>query len=200
MSGLAVVVAVVVGVVVIALVVVGFAQRRHRRAGLRDQFGSEYDRTVGESDSRRKGERELQDRTERREQLEIVPLSASESERYRAEWRMVQERFVDAPAESVAMAHALLAAAMSDRGYPTGDHDERASLLSVDNADVVEQYRQGIATEERWRNQGAVDTEDLRQAMQHYRVVFGRVVGTVGSSEGDGPNDGSPTARVGDRA
>jgi hypothetical protein len=199
MSGLAVIVVVVVVVVVIALAAIAFAQSRHRRAGLREQFGSEYDRTVGDSDSRRKGERELQARTERREQLEIQPLSPSEIERYRAEWRMVQERFVDAPAESVAMAHALLTAAMSDRGYPTADHDERASLLSVDNADLVEQYRQGAAIEARWRENEAVDTEDLRQAMQHYRVVFGRVVGAASSADSDGPNDESPNSRVGDR-
>ena len=119
--------------------------------GLKDQFGPEYDRTVQDNDSRRKGERELHERTARHEKLEIVPLSANEIERYRVEWRMVQERFVDAPAESVAMAHALLTAAMSDRGYPHGDQDERAALLSVDNADVVDQYRQGAAIERQWR-------------------------------------------------
>lgn len=200
MSGLAVIVVIVVIVVVLALAGIAFAQRRHRRAGLRDQFGPEYDRTVGDSDTRRKGERDLLARTERREQLDIVPLSPSEVERYRSEWRMVQERFVDAPAESLAMAHALLNAAMSDRGYPTADQDERASLLSVDNADVVEQYRQGTAIERRWRDNDAVDTEDLRQAMQHYRAVFGRVVGTSATADSGGPSEDSHSARVADRA
>jgi hypothetical protein len=192
MSGLAVIVVVVVAVVAIALIGIAVAQRRRRRAGLKDQFGSEYDRTVQDNDSRRKGERELHERTARHEKLEIVPLSPNEIERYRAEWRMVQERFVDAPAESVAMAHALLTAAMSDRGYPTGDQDERASLLSVDNADVVDEYRQGVAIERRWRETDGVETEDLRQAMQHYRVVFGRVVGAPGSADSDRRDDNAP--------
>jgi hypothetical protein len=200
MSSLAVIVVVVIAAVVLALTGIALAQSRHRRAGLRDQFGSEYDRTVSDSDSRRKGEHELQERIERREELDIVPLPPKEIERYRAEWRMVQERFVDAPAESVAMAHALLNAAMSDRGYPTADHDGRASLLSVDNADVVEHYRHGEAIEAQWRERNAVDTEALRQAMRHYRVVFGRVVGASGSSDPYRPVDETPTALVRDRA
>lgn len=183
--------------VVVALVGIAVAQSRHRRADLRDQFGPEYDRAVAESESRRKAERELQARTDRREQLEIVPLSLSEVERYRAEWRTVQERFVDAPSESVAMAHALLTAAMTDRGYPTTDQDERASLLSVDNADVVEQYRQGAAIEQRWHEANGADTEDLRQAMQHYRTVFGRVVGanTADASEMQVESADSPASQ-----
>jgi hypothetical protein len=181
-SGLAVIVIVVLAIVVLALVATGIASRHRRRAALRQQFGPEYDRTVGTSGSQREAERELQVRTNRREQLDIVALTPKEVDRYRAEWRMLQERFVDAPAETVAMAHALLAAAMSDRGYPTEDRDERMSLLSVDNADVVEQYRKGAATEQRWRENETVDTEDLRQAMRQYRAVFDRVVSAGSTS------------------
>jgi FtsZ-interacting cell division protein ZipA len=177
MSGLAVIIVVVVVVAVVAIVSIGLAQRRHRRGLLKAQFGSEYDRTVADTDSRRDGERDLQARAERHEQLDIAPLPSAEAARYRTEWRMLQERFVDAPAESVAMANALLTSAMRDRGYPAVDQEERVSLLSVDNADVVDQYRQGAAIEQRWRDQETVETEDLRQAMQHYRAVFDRVVG-----------------------
>ncbi|HEX3908592.1 MAG TPA: hypothetical protein VHW92_11745 [Mycobacteriales bacterium] len=177
MSGTIVLVIVIVAVVVLAAIAIAAARSAKRRSALKQQFGPEYDRTVQDNDSRRKGERDLQARTERREQLDIRPLSADAAERYRSEWRMVQERFVDAPPESVAMAHTLLTSAMSDRGYPTSDQDERASLLSVDNADVVDHYRRGAETEQRWRTEGSSDTEDLRQAMQHYRAVFDRVVG-----------------------
>ena len=62
---------------------------------------------------------------------------------------MVQERFVDAPAESVAMAHALLTAAMSDRGYPTADQDERAVTA------VGRQCRRGGAIPSRRRDRAA---------------------------------------------
>jgi hypothetical protein len=56
------------------------------------------------------------------------------------------------------------------------------SLLSVDNADVMENYRQGAETEQRWRDNGTTDTEDLRQATQHYRAVFDRIVGASGAT------------------
>jgi hypothetical protein len=179
MSGTIVLVIVIIAVVVLAAIAVAAARSARRRSALKQQFGPEYDRSVQDNDSRRKGERDLQARTERREQLDIRPLTTDAAERYRSEWRMVQERFVDAPPESVAMAHTLLTSAMSDRGYPTTDQDERTSLLSVDNADVVDHYRKGAETEQRWRTAGDSDTEDLRQAMQHYRAVFDRVVGVT---------------------
>jgi hypothetical protein len=81
------------------------------------------------------------------------------------------------------MAHTLLTSAMSDRGYPTNDQDERMSMLSVDHADVMDDYRQGAATERKWRVSGATDTDELRQAMQHYRAVFTRAVGESGSTQ-----------------
>lgn len=169
---------VLIAVVVIAAIVIALAaaSKSRQRSALRNQYGSEYDRTVRDKDSQRGAVKDLKARNERREQLDITPLSPAAVERYRTEWRMLQERFVDAPAESVAMAHTLLTSAMSDRGYPTSEQDERMSLLSVDHADVVDHYRKGATTEQRWRDSGSTDTEDLRQAMQHYRAVFDRVV------------------------
>jgi hypothetical protein len=169
---------VVIAVVVIAAIVSALvaASKSRQRSALRNQYGSEYDRTVQDKDSQRTAVKDLKARNERREQLDITPLAPAAVERYRTEWRMLQERFVDAPAESVAMAHTLLTSAMSDRGYPTSEQDERMSLLSVDHADVVDHYRQGATTEQRWRDSGSADTEELRKAMQHYRAVFDRVV------------------------
>jgi hypothetical protein len=92
---------------------------------------------------------------------------------------------VDAPAESVSQAHALVTMVMAERGYPVNDSDERASMLSVDHADVMDHYRTGMDVEDRWRREGSVNTEALRQAMQHYREVFGRVVGETASSGDD---------------
>ena len=51
-----------VAVLIIALVVIG-AVRARRRAALKRRFGPEYDRTVEGADSRRKAERELDERT-----------------------------------------------------------------------------------------------------------------------------------------
>ena len=166
---------VIVAVVVVA-VVVALVLRARRNAQLRNQFGPEYDRTVDES-GKRAGVRELKDRKARHDELELTPLDPSTAQRLRDEWRLAQERFVDAPAESVADAHRVLRTALDARGYPTRDDDDRVAMLSVDHADVLDRYRTGMATESKWREQGTTDTEDLRLAMQHYRSVFDRVVG-----------------------
>jgi hypothetical protein len=175
-----IVIAIVVIVLLVALVL-GAVRRARRRAVLRRQFGPEYDHVV-DARGRRKGSRELEERTERRSQLDIRPLAPAAVERYRSEWRLVQERFVDAPAESVGMAHRLLTSAMSDRGYPTGERSEQMSMLSVDHADVMTEYRRGNDVEQEWRARGTTDTEDLRQAMVHYRSVFDRVVGETATA------------------
>jgi hypothetical protein len=177
------VVAIVVGVLLIAAVVA--ALRARQRNSLRERYGSEYDRTVADADSRRQAERELRERTERREQLDIRPLDPLAAQRYRDEWRVVQERFVDSPAEAVAQAHGLVSAVLRDRGYPTTDEDERMSMLSVDHADVLDHYRSGMRTEQSWRDSGRADTEDLRVAMQHYREVFDRLVAETDDAETD---------------
>jgi hypothetical protein len=183
--------AVVVGVLLIAAVVAALQARR--RAALRDRYGSEYDRVVGDADSRREAERDLQQRTERREQLDIRPLDPEAAERYRDEWRVVQERFVDSPAESVAQAHALVTAVLRERGYPTTDEDERMSMLSVDHSDVLDHYRDGMRTEQSWRDGDDTDTEELRIAMQHYREVFERLV-VATSDDGTYPDDRSQSS------
>ena len=168
---------------VIALIGIG------RRRRLRNQYGGEYDRTVAAAGSRRSGERELRERAERRRELDIRPLDPAAAARYREQWYGVQARFVDAPAESVSQAHALVTMVMGERGYPVDDSDERASMLSVDHADVMDRYRAGMDVEDRWRRDGKATTESLRQAMQHYREVFDRVVGETASGDEAYPTD-----------
>ena len=175
---------VVVALVVLA-VVVALVLRSRRHAALRDQFGPEYDRTVDEAGGKRAGVRELKERKARHDELELTPLDPSTAQRLRNEWRLTQERFVDAPAESVADAHRVLQTALQARGYPTRDDDDRIAMLSVDHADVLDRYRTGMATEAKWREQGTTDTEDLRLAMQHYRSVFDRVVGETSDAYPD---------------
>ena len=63
-------------------------------------------------------------------------------------------------------------------------------MLSVDHADVLDRYRTGMRTEQRWRDSGSTNTEELRQAMQHYRSVFETVVGeTADAYPGNGNSD-----------
>lgn len=169
---------IIVAVVVVAvLVIAAMAWRSQRRSTeLQERFGPEYDRAVASEDSKRAAERELAQRAERRDELEIRELSPQEATRFREEWFGIQQRFIDAPGEALTAARALVSQAMRERGYPTDSTDERESMLSVDHADVVHRYREAVAIEDRGQS-GNVTTEDLRQAMQHYGAVFDTVVG-----------------------
>src|SRR5262245_13286097 len=103
----------------IVLLAIWSLTRRRRTAGLRDRFGPEYDRTVSDADSRRAAERDLSGRQDRREQLEIRPLSPAARDRYFEHWRETQARFVDDPGAAVSDADRLVRAVMEERGYPT---------------------------------------------------------------------------------
>jgi hypothetical protein len=167
----------VAAVAVVALVVVAGMSRR-RTSRLQERFGPEYDRTLGRRGDRRAGEKELQSRVERREGLDIRPLSRGARERYLESWRQVQARFVDDPSGAVEDADRLVKAVMSERGYPVDDFDRRAADISVDHPEVVERYRSahGIAR----KNQGGeATTEDLRQATKHYRALFTELLETT---------------------
>jgi len=189
---------IIAAVVVVAVVLAALWWRQERTRRLRSQFGDEYDRTIEESDSRRDGERDLRERVDRRDELDIVPLSPDAAARYSEEWRGVQERFVDAPAESVAEADVLVMQVMRDRGYPVDDFDRRAADVSVDHPDVVSNYRSGHAIADRSRA-GEADTEELRQAVVHYRSLFEvlLVEDATDHDQGDDPESEDRLRRAG---
>ncbi len=156
-------------VVVIALALFGADRQRSRH--LEEKFGSEYGRTVRERGDRRAAESELREREQERERLEIRPLSDRQRERYGREWEETQSAFVDNPSRAVADADRLVAEVMRERGYPVDDFEQQAAVVSVDHADVVANYREGHAIY-RSCDRGEATTEDLRQALRHYRALF----------------------------
>ena len=164
-----------IAVVVILVVVVWQALTRRRTGKLQQQFGPEYDRTLGKADSKRDAEAELQAREERRQQLEIRPLSQAARDRYLQTWQTVQAQFVDEPRGAVASADSLIQSVMAERGYPVEDFDQRAADISVDHPQVVENYRHGHRLAQASAT-GRDSTEDLRQAMRHYRALFDELV------------------------
>ena len=91
-----------VAVLLIAAIVMSI-RKKQRTKQLQSQFGPEYDRTIESADSRRKAESELAARQERREQLDIRPLSSAARERYTTQWQTVQAQFVDNPSGAVAL-------------------------------------------------------------------------------------------------
>jgi FtsZ-interacting cell division protein ZipA len=151
------------------------ALARRRTGRLKQQFGPEYDRTLTSADSRRDAEAELQAREERRQQLEIRPLSQAGRDRYLQSWQSIQAQFVDDPRGAVASADSLIQSVMAERGYPVEDFEQRAADISVDHPQVVENYRTGHRLAQASAD-GSDSTEDLRQAMRHYRALFHELV------------------------
>lgn len=150
-----------------------YSKRRTER--LRSRFGSEYDRQVEQAGSQSKAEADLSAREKRVEKLTIRPLSPADQEMFLDRWTKVQATFVDDPERSIDFADALLAEVMSARGYPVRDFEERAGDISVDHPNVVQHYRAGHNIAVR-HSQGGASTDDLRQALIHYRALFEELV------------------------
>jgi hypothetical protein len=190
-----IIVAVVVVLVLAAVFVV--AQRRRRTQALQGRFGPEYDRTLERTDSRRAAETELQQRQERRDALDIRPLSPAARDRFASSWEATQRRFVDDPPGAVGEAHRLVIVVMRERGYPTDDFDQRAADVSVDHPELVENYRAAHDISRRSESGGA-STEELRQAALHYRALFDELLGT-GARTGRFEREPDPAGRADDR-
>ena len=164
--------------IIAALVVAGVIyhqQQSRRRHYLRERFGPEYDRLVAATGSSRTAERELEARAQRAAAFHIRALSAEERAGFSTRWQQVQAEFVDNPKASLSHADDLLGEVMGARGYPVQDFEQRAADLSVDHPVVVQHYHtaHGIALRHR---KGETTTEDLRQAMIHYRALFQELV------------------------
>jgi hypothetical protein len=191
MSTILMVVLIVAAVVLVAAL--GYAltvQGRSRM--LRRRFGPEYDRAVERHGNRGAAERELMSRRKRHAELELRELDPRQRERHREEWQAVQEQFVDQPAEAVEQAGRLVTQVMGERGYPTRDFDEQVEHLSVEHARTLDHYRRGHEISERAARREA-GTEELRQAMVHYRALFDEL---LGAPAGHGPAGQGPADRT----
>jgi hypothetical protein len=199
-------------VVVVALIAVG--ARRRRTAMLRDHFGPEYDRAVENSEDRRAAEADLRAREKQRAQFDVKPLPEATRLSFASEWRDLQERFVDQPAQATGAADTLITRVMEARGYPMKDFDAQAELVSVDHPDTVDNYRFAHAVQQRAQTQEA-STEDLREALLRYRSLFDELLrpegnGAAGATADQarpanydsgqrvsaGPEDQAPAARA----
>jgi hypothetical protein len=166
--------AIVIAIVVMIAAGIGIwlFTRKRRTERLRTQFGGvEYKRAVQEGGGRRNAEAALDKRADRVEGMHIRPLAAGDRARFVESWGRVQARFVDGPGGAVTDADRLLGDVMSTRGYPVSDFEQRAADISVDHPRVLENYRAAHETALR-QTRGQASTEDLRQAMIHYRTLF----------------------------
>jgi len=148
-----------------------FYLRGRRSEKLRKQFGPEYKRAVDQYGDQRKAEAALAEREKRVRKLDIRGLTAEEQNRFADSWKRTQALFVDEPSRAVDEANSLVKELMQTRGYPVGDFEQRAADISVDHPNVVTNYRAARDIAERNKS-GKATTEDLRQAMVHYRSLF----------------------------
>jgi FtsZ-interacting cell division protein ZipA len=192
-TGLIVTIVVVV-VVVILLLAIFFAVRRSRARRLeqqrersREEFGSEYDRTVQEKGSEEEADKELR---RRRGSVErnVEPLSDERRQHFEGQWGEVERVFVDNPERSIEMADRTVSDILHERRFITDSSqsdEETERNLAAMHPDVADDYREarrmradvvarsgGSSGDEA----GEQSTEDLRQTIQRYRTVYERIV------------------------
>ena len=180
--------------VLIALAVVAvvlffvMAASRRRRARLQDQFGSEYDRTVVDADSRRRAEGDLRGRLKEHRKLELRPLTPQAAAQYSEQWLVVQARFVDDPEDACTRGEQLLEQVLRERGYPVDeDFDTQADLVSVDHPELVGDYRRAHDLFHSGET-GERRTEELRAVFLVHRDLFSDLLG-AGTDDDATPTD-----------
>jgi len=157
--------------VVAAALVIGTYMWQHQRAArMQAQYGREYVRAVDEL-GRLRAQKELHDRERRVEQLSIRALTREQRDRFAARWEELQKQFVDDPDGAVRGGDRLVEDVMDARGYPISNFDQRIADLSVHHVHIVDDYR-ALRDVAHKHIQQTATTEDLRQAMIHFRAVF----------------------------
>jgi hypothetical protein len=186
-----------IALAIVAVLAVGawlFFQRRQSKH-LQSRFGPEYEHEVEEKGSRRKAEAELAEREKRVKKLDVRPLEPGARDGFRHRWTEVQARFVDDPPGAVAEADDLLGEVMRTRGYPVSDFEQSAGDISVDHPEVVKHYRAGHDIAVR-HERGEASTEELRQAMIHYRALFDELVEDEGAKRRQKTEAGDTSANA----
>jgi hypothetical protein len=137
--------AAIIGIIIVAVIIIAIVafvvSRQRRSTQLQEQFGPEYDRMVQGTGDKREAENVLVERRKRVQDLNIVPLSIADRDRFVQQWQAVQAEFVDDPSASISHADELIGKVMRARNYPVGDFDQRADDISVDHPQLVQDYR-----------------------------------------------------------
>jgi hypothetical protein len=157
-----------VAVAVALVLVLAFVRIRWRRSHLKKRFGPEYHRAVTD-EGRGAGESHLAEIESEHDRLELHDLPPMTRDRYLDEWRQAETRFVSDPRDAVRAAERIVERVLHERGYPDGDGQDLASLVSVDHPDTADRIRHGHALLE---SVEAESTENLRKAMLDFRSVL----------------------------
>ena len=171
---------IIIAVAVLIAIGIGimFAASTRRSKKMREKYGPEYDLTKEKAGSKSAAEAALVEREKRITKLDIRELNQTERDRYHTEWTGIQADFVDEPPKALEKANLLVTELMMARGFPVADFEQRAADVSVLYPNVVANYRH--ANEIAVKNQrGEASTEELRQAMVHYRSLFEELLGSA---------------------
>lgn len=136
--------AITVGVLLLALVIVGLvllARRRRRHERLQGRFGPEYERTVQREGSRQAAD-ELDGRLADHEQFHPTVPDEQTRDELRRRVAALQFRFVDEPADVMLETQRVVVDALRACAYPVAEERARAlRLLSVDHPQVTDSLR-----------------------------------------------------------
>jgi hypothetical protein len=174
--------AIFVIIILILTPITVLARQVTRRRKLKERFGPEYEKVVGERQSRQSAEAELAARERRVSKFRLRALTDAAREKYEAQWIEAQELFVDDPSEAIADAQALVESVMRERGYPVTGYQQTVADLSVAHARTLDRFRSAHEVSER-TVAGQTTTEELRLALLDYRELFGDLVGVVMTGE-----------------
>ena len=104
-----------------------------------------------------------------RKRPRLRPLNADSRERYINEWDAIENKFVDAPEQSVREAEALVMSVLRERGHPLTERELPAEMQRA--------HKLGYSSRDK--------TEGMRQALLHYRAVVERMVGSEDQARRD---------------
>ncbi len=165
----------VLGVAMILAVALRRSRMRRRNERLKQKFGPEYD-VVIEQHGALRGVGILEARARRVQDLPLRSLTPAECGSFAQAWQRAQVQFIDSPNDGVNSAHELVQRVMRARGYPVEAFEQDVADLSVDYGDIVQHYRAAHALHQANRAARA-NTEELRQALVHYRTLFEELLG-----------------------
>jgi len=169
---------IIIGVLVLVIfgLLLGSAfSKRQRSKKYTAKYGPEYDQTVKNLGGHTKAQTEMDKRQKHVDSLDIRSLSLPEREKYLAEWKAVQAKFIDQPGPATVEADHLIMEVMQSRNYPVADFEQRAADISINYPDLVSNYRLARAIAIK-NEQHKADTEELRQALVHYRALFNELL------------------------
>jgi hypothetical protein len=172
-----IIIAVVLVLVILGVILATIFAPRQRSKRYQNKFGPDYDHTVKSMGNEKKAQTEMDERQKHVDTLNIRPLSLSEREHYLTEWKVVQTKFIDQPGQATVEADHLIMEVMQIRNYPVSDFEQRAADLSINYPELVSNYRLARAIAIK-NEQHQADTEELRQALVHYRSLFDELLKT----------------------